>query len=190
MGALGRAAAVAEKYNRLLTLNPDEQSVVFPNAPKGILFPGDPGVPNDDFADAVHERGTARGAGEVAGGMLDGSTVVRGGLWGVLQRVRRVVGGITSGNPPYGFTDTSAAPTLFNEPFVTAATGVSVGQRFPLQRWRMELAGESHTSVNWANFEPLTGIPAFAMNNVTPYAENYSVSVERQVGAHTVVSAG
>jgi hypothetical protein len=44
--------------------------------------------------------------------------------------------------------------------------------------------------VNWANFEPLTGIPAYAKDNVTPYAENYSVSVERQVGGHTVVSVG
>ena len=35
-----------EKYNQLLSLDPNEQSVVFPTAPKGILFPGDPGVPS------------------------------------------------------------------------------------------------------------------------------------------------
>ena len=41
--------------------------------------------------------------------------------------------GNVSGNPPYGFTDTSSAPTLFDQPFITAATGRNVGQRFPLQ---------------------------------------------------------
>jgi hypothetical protein len=47
-----------------------------------------------------------------------------------------------------------------------------------------------NTSVDWTNFEPLTGIPAFAKDNLTPYAENYSVSVEREMGAHTVFSLG
>jgi hypothetical protein len=35
-----------EKYNQLLSLDPNQQSVVFPTAPQGILFPGDPGVPS------------------------------------------------------------------------------------------------------------------------------------------------
>jgi hypothetical protein len=96
-----------------------------------------------------------------------------------------------SGNPPYGFTDTSAAPTLFDEPFVTASTGVSVGQRFPLQPVAFGASpAHPNNTVNWANFEPLTGIPAFANNNVTPYAENYTLSIQRQLTAHTVFNAG
>ena len=34
-----------EKYNQLATFAPGRQSVVFPGAPAGILFPTDPGVP-------------------------------------------------------------------------------------------------------------------------------------------------
>ena len=190
----------SEKFNQLLTLDPDEQSVVFPNAPRGILFPGDPGVVNTiaptrygNFA----PRFAASWAPQSKGGVLQrllgspGTTVVKAGYAVYYSAFEGLSAGIMSGNPPYGFTDTSAAPTLFNEPFVTAATGVSVGQRFPLQPVAFG-ASDTHpnTQVNWANFEPLTGIPAFAKDNVTPYAENYALSVERQVGGHTVVSVG
>ena len=36
-----------------------------------------------------------------------------------------------SANPPYGYDYTSLAPPLFSNPFVTAASGQNVGQRFP-----------------------------------------------------------
>jgi hypothetical protein len=190
----------SEKYNQLLTLNPDEQSVVFPNAPQGILFPGDPGVPSTLSPTRygnVAPRAAVSWAPKARPGALawalgaPGATLVKAGYGVYYSAFEGLSAGIMSGNPPYGFTDTSAAPTLFDEPFVTAATGVSVGQRFPLQTVAFG-ASRAHpnTSVNWANFEPLDGIPAFAMNNVTPYAENYSLSMEREVGAHTVVSVG
>ena len=176
----------SEKNNQLLTLDPSEQSVVFPNAPKGILFPGDPGVPktlsptrSTNFAPRISAAWTPKNG-----------TVVRAGYGLYYTAFEGLSAGIMSGNPPYGFTDTSAAPTLFDQPFVTAATGVSVGQRFPLQQVRFG-ASPSHpnTSVDWANFEPLTGIPAFAKDNVTPYAENYNFAVEHSFGEHDSVTA-
>ena len=175
-----------EKYNQLLSLDPNEQSVVFPAAPKGILFPGDPGVPSTisptkytNFAPRVALAWSA-----------DTRTVVRAGYGMYTSAFEGLSAGIMSGNPPYGFTDTSAAPTLFDQPFVTAATGASVGQRFPLPAVPFG-ATASHpvANVDWANFEPLTGIPAFAKNNVPPYSENYTLSVERQVSANTTASA-
>ncbi|HUE42303.1 MAG TPA: carboxypeptidase regulatory-like domain-containing protein, partial [Candidatus Sulfotelmatobacter sp.] len=49
-----------EKYNQIATFIPGQQSVVFPGAPAGILYPTDPGVPrtlgapgNRDFAPRV-----------------------------------------------------------------------------------------------------------------------------------------
>ena len=36
----------SEKYNQIPTYILGEQSVVYPNAPPGLVYPGDPGVPN------------------------------------------------------------------------------------------------------------------------------------------------
>jgi hypothetical protein len=184
----------SEKNNQLLTLNANEQSVVFPNAPKGILFPGDPGVartiaPTDykDFAPRVALAWSPQG------GLLGdaGTTVVRAGYGVYYSAFEGLSAGIMSGNPPYGFTDTTAAPTLVDQPFVEASTGASLGQPFPLQHVAFG-ASRAHPNndVNWANFEPLTGIPAFADTNVTPYSENYALTVERQLGARTSLSVG
>ncbi len=190
----------SEKFNQLLTLDPNEQSVVFPNAPKGILFPGDPGVPNtlaptrySNFAPRFAASWAPSFASTSTLGRIfgaSGQTVLRGGFGIYYTAFEGLSAGIISGNPPYGFTDTSAAPTLFDQPFVTAATGVSVGQRFPLQPVAFGASpAHPNTSVNWANFEPLTGIPAFDKNDVTPYTENFSFTLDRQLGAKTVFTA-
>ena len=187
----------SEKYNQLLTLDPTEQSVVFPNAPQGILFPGDPGVPKtisptryNNFAPRLAASWAPQASNPALAHLLgsSGSTVIKVGYGVYYTAFEGLSAGIMSGNPPYGFTDTSASPTLFDQPFVAAATGVSVGQRFPLQPIAFGAsAAHPNDSVNWANFEPLTGIPAFAKNNVTPYAENYSLSLERQLATHTAL---
>ena len=94
-----------------------------------------------------------------------------------------------SANPPYGYTYTSAAPPLFDSPFTVAATGADAGQRFPLQNVAYG-ASRAHpnSSVDWSQFEPLVGIPAVDPRDVTPYAEHWMASVERQFGASTLAT--
>ena len=43
-------------------------------------------------------------------------------------------------------------------------------------------------SVNWAQFEPLVGIPAVDPRDVTPYAQHWMTSVERQFGQGTLAT--
>ena len=91
--------------------------------------------------------------------------------------------------PPYGYTYTSAAPPLFANPFTVASTGADAGQRFPLQKVTYG-ASQAHpnTSVDWSQFEPLVGIPAVDPNDVTPYAEHWMASFERQFSSSTLAT--
>ena len=177
-----------EKYNQLQTLVPGEQSVVFPTAPRGIVFPGDPGVPRTlaateytNFAPRVGLAWSPRFLGE-------GKTSLRASWGEFYTPVEGLSPAIMSANPPWGYTYTSPVPTLFDTPWTAAADGSDLGQRFPLPEAPLG-ASRTHPvgSVNWAQFEPFTGIPAVAPGNVTPYAEDYLASVERQLGRDTVL---
>ena len=44
------------------------------------------------------------------------------------------------------------------------------------------------TSINWANFIPIGTSPAFYYKNVLPYAEEYELSLQRQLGSSVLVS--
>jgi hypothetical protein len=45
------------------------------------------------------------------------------------------------------------------------------------------------TDINWTQFVPISGIPAFPTANKIPYTEEYMLSLERQIGAGTMLSA-
>lgn len=181
-----------EKYNQLQTLVPGEQSVVFPNAPTGIVFPGDPGVPRTLAPTRYTDFGPRLGVAWAPAFLGAGKTSLRASWGQFYTPIEGLSAAIMSANPPYGYTYTSAVPTLFDQPWTAAADGSSLafsgGPRFPLPHVPFG-ASRAHpiSSVNWAQFEPFTGIPAVAPGNVTPYAEDYMVSGERQLGQGTVL---
>jgi hypothetical protein len=182
----------SEKYNQLQTVVPGEQSVVFPNAPAGIVFPGDPGVPRTLAAVRYADFGPRVGLAWSPQFLGAGKTSLRASWGQFYTPIEGLSPAIMSANPPYGYTYTSAVPTLFDTPWTAAADGSSLdanGQpRFPLAKTPYG-ASRTHpvSSVNWAEFEPFTGIPAVAPSNVTPYAEDYLLSVERELGRGTVL---
>jgi hypothetical protein len=181
-----------EKYNQLQTLVPGEQSVVFPNAPVGIVFPGDPGVPRTLAPIRYADFGPRVGLAWSPKFLGAGKTSLRTSWGQFYTPIEGLSPAIMSGNPPYGITYTSAVPTLFDTPWTAAADGSSLNAngepRFPLAKVPYG-ASRTHpvSSVNWAEFEPFTGIPAVAPTNVTPYAEDYMVSAERELGRDTVL---
>ena len=188
-----------EKYNQLQTLVKGEQSQVFPGAPEGLVFPGDPGVP-DSLAPARNNFSPRAGIAYVPRQLRTadfwrrligpaGSTSIRLGYGMYYTAYEGLSAGIMSANPPYGYTYTSAAPPLFTSPFTVAATGANAGQRFPLQHVAFGASrANPNSSVNWSQFEPLVGIPAVDSNDVTPYAQHWMASVERRFGADTLAT--
>ena len=187
-----------EKYNQLQTLVLGEQSQVYPGAPNGLVFPGDPGIPatlaptkRTNFAPRIglayspdYQRGWL---GKIIGDR--GTTSVRAGYGLYYTAFEGLSAGIMSANPPYGYDYTSLAPPLFSNPFVTAASGQNIGQRFPEP---IPVFGASaanpNPSVNWSQYLPITGVPSFFHQNVPPYTESYTLSLERQIGRNTLLS--
>jgi hypothetical protein len=186
-----------EKFNQLQTLVKGEQSKVFPGAPVGLVFPGDPGVPRslaparNDFAPrfgvAYTPVFTTPWLRKLTG--PTGQTSIRAGYGIFYTAYEGLSAGIMSANPPYGFTYTSAAPPLFTSPFTVAATGASAGQRFPLQKVAYGASpANPNNTVNWGQFEPLVGVPAVDPADVTPYAQHWMASIERQFAGSTLAT--
>ena len=88
---------------------------------------------------------------------------------------------------PSATTISVLAPPLMATPFITAATGVNNGQRFPFP-FPPHNVSASHpdTSVNWANFAPLSADPFFYYRNRVPYIDNYMFSIQRQITSSTL----
>jgi hypothetical protein len=175
-----------EKYNQIATFEPGRQSVVFPGAPAGILFPTDPGVPrtlapagNLDFAPRI---GLAYSPGS-------GKTSVRASYGMFYTAIEALTIGVMSANAPYGTTYTSSAPPLFATPFVSAGSGQNVGQYFPVQLAPLNTsASHPDPNIDWSQFEPISGVPAYPANNKIPYTSEYMLSVEHGFGNNTVLS--
>jgi hypothetical protein len=195
-----RVAPWSEKYNQISTFVPGAQSVVFPGAPAGILYPGDPGIPNTlapisnhNFAPRV---GFAWSPQAPSGSFLErllgapGTTSVRGSFGTFYTAIPALEIGVLAANPPYGTTYTSPLPPLFGNPFVTASTGQNNGQPFPYTFAPLNSsASNPDPNIDWSTYEPIEGIPGYATNNRTPYTEEWVLSIERQAGPNTVFSA-
>ncbi len=200
-----RVAPWSEKYNQISTFAPGVQSVVFPGAPAGILYPGDvlPGgktlpntlasISNRNFAPRV---GFAWSPQAEAGSFLEkafgspGSTSIRGSFGVFFTAIDATSIGVLAANTPYGTTYTSPVEPLFATPFVNATDGQSNGQPFPYTFAPLSSSRKNpDANFNWSNYLPIDGIPGYNYTNHAPYTEEWMLSLERQVGPNTVLTA-
>lgn len=187
-----------EKYNQFPGLELGERSLTFAGAPEGLVYPGDPGIPST-LAPTKYSNFAPRIGVAYSPQFQDGFLHK---LFGAGHETRLVAGygifytafeglsaGIMSANPPYGYDYTSLAPVLFSTPFVSAASGDAFVQPFPSPIPAYGASpSQPNTGVNWSKYLPITGVPAFDRQNVPPYAETYTLSVERQLGKDTLLT--
>jgi hypothetical protein len=173
---------------------------VFPGAPPGILYPGDPGIPNTlapiDELNFSPRFGIAWSPQAESDGLLakvlgkPGTTSVRASFGDFYTAIDAVAIGVLAANAPYGTTYSSPAPPLFATPFITAADGANNGQPFPYSFAPLNSSrSRPDANINWATYEPISGIPGYDIHNHTPYTEEWMLSIERQAGPNTVFGA-
>ena len=190
-----------EKYNQLQTFVLGQQSVVYPGAPTGIVFPGDSGIPRtlaptkwDNFSPRLGLTYSPSFDGGLPGKIFgsSGKSSIHAGFGFFYSAFEGLSAGIMSACAPYGYDyDSTNGQPSFGQPFLSATTGAANGQPFPSP---IPVFGASasrpNTSVAWSKYEPITGDPAFYYRNTSPYTESYNLSFERELARNTYLMLG
>ena len=186
-----------EKYNQIPTFILGAQSVVFPTAPTGIVYPGDQGVPrslaspSNRFSPRLGlawSPSKSRGLlGKIFGGPERSS--IRAGYGIYYSVIQGNTLAFDQPQPPYGLSYTSPGSPLFDRPFITASNGAFNGNPFPLKFPPLN-SSVSHPDANidFSMFEPIAGATGPNPNNTYPYNENYFLSIERLLTQRTLLS--
>jgi Carboxypeptidase regulatory-like domain/TonB dependent receptor len=184
-----------DTQGKIQTFVPGEQSVVFPNAPAGLVFPGDPGIPktlaptkynnigprvglaySPDFSDGV--------LGKIFGG--PGKTSIRASYGIYYTSVEDLNLFFEVADAPFGLYWTSPSPVLFEEPFRTRTDGTSQTQRFP---FTLPIPGSpANKTLDFSVFEPISFSPGYDIHNKLPYAEHFNLSIQRELSKSTVLT--
>jgi hypothetical protein len=171
---------------------PGEQSTVFPTAPVGLVFPGDPGCSasgyyqhNDNFAPRFGFA-YAPDWGAISGAKSK-SMVVRGGFGVYFNRTEQELGLQQISAAPFLIASTGAgaiggSPTFAN-PFIDIGGAGVVPNPFPFTPAR------PGAKVDFSPFEPLD-FNVINPNFTDPYAMNFNLNVERELAGQMVLQVG
>jgi hypothetical protein len=189
-----------DTQNKIDTIVPGQQSVVFTKAPKGLLFPGDKGIPQTLAATqytAFSPRLGLAYSPHMSDGLISkltggpGKTSIRAGFGIFYSAFEDLSQFQEVGDIPFGLFWSPGGQKLFESPYIDRVTGPD-GQKFPFVFPRGATAKNPNTTFDFSPFFPLTGNAevAFSSKNRLPYAEHFDLSVQRQLSANTLVSVG
>lgn len=191
-----------DTQGKIETIVPGLQSTQFPTAPLGWVVPGDPGIPStlaptryNNFAPRVgiaYSPGFSDGlAGKVFGG--PGKTSIRATYGIYYTSIEDLNLFYEVGDAPFGLYWVSPQPTLFDQPFVTRATGTYQTPDGTLATHRFPFTfptpgSPANATLDYSTYIPLSYSPGYDIHNRLPYAEHYDLSVERQLSRNTVLT--
>ena len=184
-----------DTQGKIQTFNPGQTSTVFPLAPPGLVFPGDPGIPKTLAPTKYNNIGPRLGLayspgfsdgilGKIFGGPGKSSIRVAYGLYYTSVEDLNLFYEVA--DAPFGLYWTSPVSVLFEEPFRIRATGQSLGQRFPFTAPVPGAA--SNKNLDFSVYEPFNYFPGYDIHNRLPYAEHFNLSIQRELSKSTVLT--
>jgi hypothetical protein len=193
-----------EKYNEIQTIIPGQQSIVFPGSPTGWLFPGDSGVPRSlaptRWTNFAPRLGLAYSFGDHDGTLgkilgKPGSTSIRAG-WGIFYTTFEGATDFNEiGDAPFGNYTGQSTPE-FASPFINRPSGSTIGNLFPAPNPPKSFS-TTHPATGFpydtlahffGAFGTIGSSPAYFNHNSLPYAEEYELSIQRQITGADLVT--
>ena len=180
---------------------PGYNSTVFAGAPTDLAYPGEHGCNNAGLATTRYsELGPRIGfawAPDLGSGMnwLTGGGgrkfSIRGGFGIYYNRTEEETSLQTLETPPFGLSSAGAndyasvgatGPSFIN-PYEDINTGTVYANKFP---YAFPHKGETISPTTWASVEPMF-LSTYDGSFRAPYAENFQITVEREVPSHAIV---
>jgi len=180
-----------EKYNQLQTIIPGRQSVLYPDAPAGLVVPGDPGIPPTISPSKLFNPAPRVGLAYSPGfdhGILKrlfgekGQSSIRASYGIFYTEFPGLTAGIMYAVPPFGYNYLSPVEPLFSTPFTNAGDGTQNINPFPLSFPPHNVSAKNpNTTFDFANVIPISADPYWYYRNTVPYTEDYMLSIQRQI---------
>jgi Carboxypeptidase regulatory-like domain/TonB dependent receptor/TonB-dependent Receptor Plug Domain len=173
-------APLTEIRDQLSTFHPGQQSTVFPDAPVGLVYPGDKGVTRSTYNRDLNNFAPRFGFAWDPRG--DGRWSVRGG-YGIFFDAP--VSELTLqflGVLPYGIQTDETTITDFTRPYATSQDN-PIPQPFPFH----PVAKGGH--FDFSAVAPI-GLTIMDPSFATPYSQMYNLQLQRQLGSDWVFEVG
>jgi len=184
-----------DTQGKIETIVPGLQSTVFPTAPKGWVVPGDPGIPSTLAPTRYNNFAPRAGVAyspDFHDGLLNkitggpGKTSIRAAYGIYYTSIEDLNLFYEVGDAPFGLYWVSPEPTLFDQPFVTRSDGSSQTQRFP---FTFPIPGSpANKTLDYSIYLPISYSPGYSIHNRMPYAEDYNLSIQRELSKSTVLT--